>query len=134
MLPALGYPAILELDDDAAVNIQALAASLTAVVMNGDDAAVTISSQVLQIGPESPSGLHFIRMRTREALQVKKENGVTLGRPRSSPDDVVARFLRERTEGKTAYAIARDLNRDAVPTAQGVQVRACAVGVRTIRF
>ena len=34
----------------------------------------------------------FIRMRTREALQVKKENGVTLGEPRSTPDDVVARF------------------------------------------
>ena len=61
----------------------------------------------------------FIRMRTREALQVKKENGVTLGRPRSTPDDVVARIVRERTEGKTAYAIARDLNKDAVPTAQG---------------
>ena len=29
----------------------------------------------------------FIRMRTREALQVKKENGVTLGRPRSTPDE-----------------------------------------------
>jgi hypothetical protein len=27
--------------------------------------------------------------------------------------------LRERMEGKTAYAIARDLNKDAVPTAQG---------------
>jgi hypothetical protein len=25
---------------------------------------------------------------------------------------------RERTEGKTAYAIARDLNKDAVPTAR----------------
>jgi hypothetical protein len=32
---------------------------------------------------------------------------------------VVARVVRERTEGKTAYAIARDLNKDAVPTAQG---------------
>jgi hypothetical protein len=32
---------------------------------------------------------------------------------------LVARVLRERTEGKTAYAIARDLNKDAVPTAQG---------------
>jgi hypothetical protein len=29
------------------------------------------------------------------------------------------RVLRERTGGKTAYAIARDLNKDAVPTAQG---------------
>jgi hypothetical protein len=27
----------------------------------------------------------------------------------------------ERTEGKTAYAIARDLNKDAVPTAQGAR-------------
>jgi DNA invertase Pin-like site-specific DNA recombinase len=61
----------------------------------------------------------FIKMRTREALQVKKENGGTLGRPRSTPDDVVARVVRERTEGKTAYAIAHDLNSDAVPTAQG---------------
>ena len=60
----------------------------------------------------------FIRMRTREALQIKKENGVELGRPRSTPDDVVARVVRERTEGKTAYAIARDLNKDAVPTAR----------------
>jgi DNA invertase Pin-like site-specific DNA recombinase len=63
----------------------------------------------------------FIRMRTREALHVKKENGVTLGRPRATPSDVVARIVRERTEGKTAYAIARDLNKDAVPTAQGAR-------------
>ena len=55
------------------------------------------------------------------ALQVKKENGVKLGRPRSTPDNVVARIVRERTEGKTAYAIARDLNKDAVPTAQGAR-------------
>jgi hypothetical protein len=32
---------------------------------------------------------------------------------------VVARIVRERTDGKTAYAIARNLNKDAVPTAQG---------------
>jgi DNA invertase Pin-like site-specific DNA recombinase len=47
----------------------------------------------------------FIKTRTREALQVKKEHGVTLGRPRSTPGDVVARFLRERTE-----CIGQDLN------------------------
>jgi hypothetical protein len=29
--------------------------------------------------------------------------------------------VRERTEGETAYAIARDLNKDAVPTAQGAR-------------
>ena len=79
----------------------------------------------------------FIRMRTREALEVKKENGVTLGRPRSTPDDVVARFCGSAWRARTAYAIARDLNKDAVPTAQVVgalQMRARAVGVRTISF
>ena len=35
---------------------------------------------------------------------------IVLGRPRSTPDDVVARVVRECTEGKTAYAIASDLN------------------------
>jgi hypothetical protein len=77
-------------------------------------------------------------MRTREALQVKKENGVTLGRPRSTPADVVARVVRERTEGKTAYAITRDLNKDAVPTAQdGLRCweenSAYAVRVKSVR-
>jgi DNA invertase Pin-like site-specific DNA recombinase len=63
----------------------------------------------------------FIRSRTREALAVRRDHGVVVGRPRATPDDVVARVLRERTEGKTADAIARDLNKDAVPTAQGVR-------------
>jgi DNA invertase Pin-like site-specific DNA recombinase len=64
----------------------------------------------------------FIRSRTREALALRWDHGVVLGRPRSTPDDVEARVVRERTEGKTAYAIARDLNKDAVPTAQGARV------------
>jgi DNA invertase Pin-like site-specific DNA recombinase len=63
----------------------------------------------------------FIRRRTREALAVRRDHGGVLGGPRSTPDDVVARVVRERTEGKTAYAIARDLNKDAVPTAQGAR-------------
>jgi hypothetical protein len=64
----------------------------------------------------------FIRSRTREALAVRRDHGVVLGRPRSTPDDVVARVLRERTEGKTAYAIARDLNKDAVPMRKGARL------------
>jgi Recombinase len=38
---------------------------------------------------------------------------------------------RERTEGKTAYAIARDLNKDAVPTEQGAHAWSQAT-VRTL--
>ena len=63
-----------------------------------------------------------IRSRTREALAVRRDQGIVLGRPRSTPDDVVARVVRECTEGKMAYAIASDLNEDAVPTAQGAPV------------
>ena len=33
----------------------------------------------------------------------------------------VARVVRERTDGKTAYAVARDLNKDAMPTAQSAR-------------
>jgi Recombinase len=58
------------------------------------------------------------RLRDRRSL-VRSRN--TLGRPRSTRDNVVARIVRERTEGKTAHAIARDLNKDAVPTAQGAR-------------
>ena len=48
------------------------------------------------------------------------------GRRDPGPTKIDARrwwpaFVRERTEGKTAYAIARDLNKDAVPTAQGAR-------------
>ena len=53
---------------------------------------------------------------------VRRDQGVVLGRPRSTPDDVVARVVRERLEGRRAYAIGRDLNSDALPTA------ACACG------
>ena len=63
----------------------------------------------------------FIRSRTREALAVRRDHGVVLGRPRSTSDDVVARVVQERTEVKTAYAIARDLSTDTVPTAQGAR-------------
>jgi hypothetical protein len=47
-------------------------------------------------------------------------------------------IVRECTEGKTAYAIARDLNKDAVPTAQGARawsqatVRAADAGRRSL--
>src|SRR3954470_9704778 len=38
----------------------------------------------------------LIGQRTREALAAKRASGVRLGRPRTVPDDVVARIARER--------------------------------------
>lgn len=60
-----------------------------------------------------------IRQRTRDALAVKKAQGVRLGRPQGLPDDVVRRILTERAAGTGYQRIANGLNDDGVPTAQG---------------
>src|SRR5439155_8602610 len=57
VLPTVNNPAVLELEDDAAVNIQMLAVPLRAVVMNTDHAAVVTLEQVPQRGLEGPARL-----------------------------------------------------------------------------
>jgi DNA invertase Pin-like site-specific DNA recombinase len=61
----------------------------------------------------------LISQRTRDALAVKKAQGVRLGRPRQLPKQVVTRIRKEHEAGRTLTAIAGGLNDDAVPTAQG---------------
>jgi DNA invertase Pin-like site-specific DNA recombinase len=61
----------------------------------------------------------LIGQRTREALAVKRSQGVRLGRPATMPARVVARIQRERSTGSSLSAIARSLNEKGVPTAQG---------------
>jgi DNA invertase Pin-like site-specific DNA recombinase len=61
----------------------------------------------------------LIGQRTREALAVKKAQGVVLGRPRSLPAEVYERVRSERDAGRSWPAIAHGLNEDAVPTARG---------------
>ena len=60
-----------------------------------------------------------IAERTREALRVKRAQGVKLGRPTSIPDEVAERILRERSNGLSLEAIASGLNEDGVPTPRG---------------
>jgi DNA invertase Pin-like site-specific DNA recombinase len=60
-----------------------------------------------------------IGQRTRDALAVKKAQGVKLGRPRQLPQRVAHQIERARAKGETLAAIADALNRDGVPTAQG---------------
>jgi DNA invertase Pin-like site-specific DNA recombinase len=63
----------------------------------------------------------LIAQRTKDALAIKKAQGVRLGRPRQLDDQVVKRIVAERNARRTLQAIADGLNDDGVPTAQGGQ-------------
>ncbi|WP_158631992.1 recombinase family protein [Mycolicibacterium neoaurum] len=60
-----------------------------------------------------------ISERTREALAVKRAQGVKLGRPVQLPDAVLKRIRKERKAGRSLRAIATGLTADQVPTARG---------------
>src|SRR6266566_1674728 len=61
----------------------------------------------------------LIGQRTREALAVKRSEGVRLGRPPTLPENVRTRIQAERAERRSLAAIASALNGDRVPTAHG---------------
>lgn len=61
----------------------------------------------------------IIGQRTREALAVKRTEGVVLGRRPQLPHPVERQIWRARQSGKTFAAIAATLNARSVPTAHG---------------
>jgi DNA invertase Pin-like site-specific DNA recombinase len=61
----------------------------------------------------------LVGQRTREALAIKKAQGVRLGRPPVVPEPIVDRIRRERDRGASLRVVADGLTRDQVPTAQG---------------
>ncbi|MFN6544469.1 recombinase family protein [Mycolicibacterium nivoides] len=60
-----------------------------------------------------------ISERTREALAVKRSQGIRLGRPSTLPTEVVERIVTEREQGQSLRKIADGLTRDGIATAQG---------------
>jgi DNA invertase Pin-like site-specific DNA recombinase len=61
----------------------------------------------------------LIGQRTREALGVKRSQGIRLGRPRIVPQETVVRIRRRRANGEALASIAAALNREGRPTAHG---------------
>ncbi len=61
----------------------------------------------------------LIGQRTRDALAVKRAQGVRLGRPPVLPDEVVARIRREHEQGASLRKIAERLTDDGISTARG---------------
>ena len=62
-------------------------------------------------------GLHARRI--REGLARRRAQGVRLGRPPTMSPYAIERIGRERKAGKSLAAIAKGLNADRIPTAQG---------------
>lgn len=74
-------------------------------------------SQLLAVFAELERKL--VGVRTKDALTVKRAQGVRLGRAPAIPGDVRKRILRRHKAGIGWTQIARELNSDGVPTAQG---------------
>ena len=61
----------------------------------------------------------LIGQRTKDALAIKKAEGVRLGRPSQLPDAVRRRIIRDREAGRSLREIAEQLNAEHISTAQG---------------
>ncbi len=61
----------------------------------------------------------LIGQRTREGLEAKRAQGVTLGRPRAITPDLVERIRAMREAGATLQAICDALNGAGIPTPRG---------------
>jgi DNA invertase Pin-like site-specific DNA recombinase len=61
----------------------------------------------------------IIGQRTKEALSVRREQGVTLGRPPLPKDALGAKISRMRKRGMTLQQISDALNQEGHPTLRG---------------
>jgi DNA invertase Pin-like site-specific DNA recombinase len=61
----------------------------------------------------------LIGQRTKDALAVKRNQGVRLGRPQALDQAIVHRIVDQRASGASLREIAAALNGEQIPTAQG---------------
>ena len=129
---------LLDIYEDAGASAKttarrpALAKALDAVEKGAAEALVAID---LGVDTTTPAGemiansvanfsqfeRRLIGQRTKDALAVRKAQGVQLGRPRVMPAKVVKRIETMRKKGVSIRGIAEALNEAGVPTAHGGQ-------------
>jgi DNA invertase Pin-like site-specific DNA recombinase len=85
------------------------------------EAMATISATFAQLERKR------IGERTKEALAVKKSQGVTLGAPRTMPADIRSRILAEVETGKGYREVSRLLNAEQIPATRGTQWHASTI-------
>ena len=61
----------------------------------------------------------LIGQRTKDALAIKRAEGVRLGRPPAISPDIAERIGQERAEGRTLREIAERLDAEGIPTPRG---------------
>jgi DNA invertase Pin-like site-specific DNA recombinase len=95
--------------------------ALVALDVNVDTSTPSGKAMASMMGVFAQLERDLIGQRTREALAVKRREGVQLGRPRLLPEAVVARIVAERAEGAALQLIADRLTAEGVPGGQGGQ-------------
>jgi DNA invertase Pin-like site-specific DNA recombinase len=93
--------------------------SLVVLAMDVDTGTATGRLLVNVVSAIAEFEAAIIAERTREALAVKKLQGLQLGRPSTLPAGVLERIAARRQAGASLKAIADELNADQVPTSQG---------------
>lgn len=81
--------------------------------LTADDGTATVIATLEQFERR------FISERTRQALELRRAQGVKLGRPHRVPQSIIDRIITERETGATYRTIAQGLNDDGIPTAHG---------------
>lgn len=93
--------------------------ALVALDLAVDTASPSGEAMTNMMGTFAQFERRMIGQRTKDALRIKKAQGVRLGRPVVTAPEVSARIARLREEGLSLAAIATVLNSEAVPTSHG---------------
>ncbi len=93
--------------------------SLILLDVDVDTSTPTGALLVNMMGSVAEWERRIIGQRTKDALAIKRAQGVRLGRPSTLDAELVGRIVREHRDGASYSAIARTLTAEGIPTAQG---------------